>query len=123
MKSTLSKIGLLVALLVLASTALAKVEKTTMKGYLLDKMCSNKILKDKDAKEATRKHSVECAEECAKGGYGILSNGKYYLFDQKGNDMVATLLKSTKKKDSLSIEVMGTVKGDKIDVESLKESE
>jgi hypothetical protein len=123
MNSTLSKIGLVFVLLVLASAALAKGEKTTMKGYLLDKMCSNKILKDKDPKEATRKHSAECATECAKGGYGILSNGKYYLFDQKGNDMVATLLKSTKKTDSLSIEVMGTVKGDKIDVESLKESE
>ncbi|MGH9897650.1 MAG: hypothetical protein ACRD63_05765 [Pyrinomonadaceae bacterium] len=99
---------------------------TTLKGFLMDKMCSNGVMASKDPVAAARQHTKECATEdhCALTGYGIVADGKFYVFDKKGNALVKEMLKNTSKTDNLSIEVVGTqAKDGKLKVEALKESE
>lgn len=108
------------------AAAAAKGAKMTMKGFLMDKMCSANALKNQDPQAAAMKHTKGCAmkEPCAKSGYGLVSDGKYYAFDGKGNELAAEFLKSTQKTNGLSLEVMGTHDQDgSIKVESLKEME
>lgn len=98
----------------------------TMKGFLMDKMCSANALKNQDPQAAAMKHTKGCAmkEPCAKSGYGLVSEGKYYAFDQKGNELATEFLKSTQKTNGLSLEVMGTHEQDgSLKVQSLKEME
>lgn len=123
MKTSLSKLFLLLAISAVASLAFAKGDKVTLKGYLMDKECSARVMKSESPMAKARKHTKECAEECEAGGFGLVSEDKYYLFDQKGNDLASKLLKTTTKTDALSVEVVGTVEGNKLLVESIKEVE
>jgi hypothetical protein len=123
MKISLRNLALVLTLAVTASAAIAHASTVAIKGYLLDKMCSAKAMKAKDPEAVAKKHTKECAEKCTDSGFGIVANNKYYLFDAKGNELADALLKATQKTDSLAIEVVGTVDGDKINVESLKEIE
>ena len=83
---------------------------------LVDTMCS-----EKDAVKADPdKHPAKCAVACAKSGYGIMADGKYLKFDEKGNEQIASELKSTKKTDHLRVTVDGERKGDTIAVKSVK---
>jgi hypothetical protein len=121
MKNYSSKLLVLLAFSLLASFAFAKGPKVTLKGYLMDKQCSARVMKSESPMAKARKHTKECAEECEAGGFGLVSEDKYYLFDQKGNDLVSNLLKTTTRTDALGLEVVGTVEGDKLLVESIKE--
>lgn len=123
MKKYPSKLFLLLAISLLASLAFANGPKVTLKGYLMDKQCSARVMKSENPMAKARKHTKECAEECEAGGFGLVSDDKYYLFDQKGNDLVSKLLKTTTRTDALGVEVVGTVQGDKLLVESIKEIE
>ena len=113
------------ALAAMASIALAQAQKVTLRGYLIDKMCSTRAMKSESPTASAKKHTKACASmpKCAGSGYGVVSEDKFYTFDDKGNDMAKELLNNTKKDDSLSVEVVGTVDGDKIMVASLKEAE
>ncbi len=80
----------------------------TWNGTLIDQMC-----KAKDPVSHTR----QCAINCAKSGFGILTaDGKYVKFDAAGNKKaLAVLTKSTKEND-LKATVTGTLQGDVIKV-------
>lgn len=95
---------LVLSLALIGSAALAE----TWNGTLMDAMC-----KDKDAASHTR----ECAINCAKSGFGIVTaDGKFVKFDAAGNKQaLAVLNKSTKEKD-LKAAVTGTLKGGVINV-------
>lgn len=55
------------------------------------------------------------------GGFGIITSNKQYLkFDDAGNQKILSQLKSTKESDHLRVNVSGTVKGDTIQVTSVK---
>lgn len=123
MKNYPSKLFLLLAISLFASLVIAKGPKVNLKGYLMDKQCSARVMKSETPMAKARKHTKECAEECESGGFGLVSGDKYYLFDQKGNDLASQLLKTTTKTDALGLEVVGTVQGDKLLVESIKEIE
>ena len=123
MKTYLSKVFVLLVISLVASLAFAKSPKVTLKGYLMDKQCSVRVMKSDNPMAKARKHTKECAEECEAGGFGLVSEDKYYLFDQKGNDLVAKLLKTTTRTDALGVEVVGTVQGNMLLVESIKEIE
>jgi hypothetical protein len=120
MKPLVRKISL--ALLVACVVALVQAKPVTLNGYLLDKMCSTKVMSSKNPSAAIKKHTAKCSEECQAGGYGVMVNKKYYEFDAKGNELATAILKDTKKTDSLSIQVTGTIQGNKINVDSLKET-
>ncbi len=96
-----------------------------MTGYLVDKMCAQKMTKLDEAKatEKAMKHTKDCALEdmCKEDGYGLVSNGKFIKFDDNGDKLaVAYFEKSTKEKDFL-VDVSGTMDGDVMKVESIND--
>ena len=97
----------------------------SMAGYLVDKNCGKRMImvdvKKSDAKAA--KHTKDCAldETCKANGYGIVTGGKFYGFDDAGNRKAFDYLSATKKEDNLKVEVAGIMDGDTMKVESIKD--
>jgi hypothetical protein len=82
---------------------------------LVDKMCSKKVAANPDA------HTRDCALQCSKSGYGIVtSDGKFLKFDTSGDEKALSLLKQTDKKDHLRVTVDGDEKDGTIAVKSVK---
>ncbi len=97
-----------------------------MAGYLVDVACGTKMSK-LDAKKAEDKamgHSKDCAlqDGCKSSGYGILSMGKLIKFDEKGNKLASEYFDKTKKEKGFWVEVKGTMDGDMMKVESIKDA-
>ncbi|MGE5313246.1 MAG: hypothetical protein ACM3Q4_00970 [Acidobacteriota bacterium] len=115
-------IAVLAAMLGVAASAQ---ETKTVSGYLVDKMCASSMVKKSpdEAMARAAKHTRECAMEkdCAAAGYGVVSDGKWIGFDAAGNEKAAAYLKSTHKEDHLLVEVKGTLKGDVLNVTSIRE--
>lgn len=82
---------------------------------MVDVACSAKAKANPDA------HTRECALECAKSGFGIVTAaGEFLKFDAKGNEQAAAALKSTPNKDHLRVTVTGERAGGAIKVQSLR---
>lgn len=97
----------------------------TITGILQDKACSGKSLKDSDPYAAASKHTKTCAlmGPCAGSGFGVITKeGKFLKFDAKGDEQAKALLEKTTKKDNLVVAVEGQMKGDLLEVKSLKEA-
>ena len=96
-----------------------------MVGYLVDEMCGSKMamsdVKKSDAKAA--RHTKDCAlaDHCKESGYGLVSHGKFYKFDTEGDKKAESFLGSEKKENNIKVAVVGTVEGDKMTVESIKD--
>jgi hypothetical protein len=113
------------------SFSAAKTEKFT--GYLADFACGSAVTSADgfNLNKEPKKHTVACmkAPGCQASGYGIEINegtaaAKNYVltkFDKKGSELTVKLLKKTKKKDNVSIEVMGVKEKDMIKVSPMKE--
>lgn len=81
---------------------------------VIDTMCISKVKAEPD------KHTKQCALQCAKGGYGLLTpDGTYLTFDAAGNDKAVAALKATKKADHLRATVTGERDGVSIKVASI----
>ena len=95
--------------------------QTSWTGYLADKMCSERLIAS-EAKAAG--HTKECLveEHCAKSGYGLIVDGKFYKFDKKGDELASTLLKSSSKEKGFKVVVTGSMKKKKISVTNLAEA-
>jgi|WetSurMetagenome_2_1015567.scaffolds.fasta_scaffold454795_3 hypothetical protein len=118
-------LGLVALLVTFSSGAFAQDAKTvTKKGYVVDKMCSAGIMKKADPMERAAKHTKSCSleEHCASSGYGIVSDGKWMAFDEKGSAKAKAAIESTKREKGLYYEVSGTVSGDVFTLASLKEA-
>jgi hypothetical protein len=109
----------------------ATVPAETIKGVLMDQMCSGKA--DLRISGATgtlvggrivaEAHTRECAlmPACQKSGYGVYtSDNKFLKFDEAGNRKALAALKSSTKLDDLEVEITGEVKDDTIKVATLK---
>ena len=82
---------------------------------LVDVNCSAKAKNNPDS------HTRDCALQCAKSGFGIVtSDGTFLKFDGQGNEQALTVLKSSQAKDHLRATVTGEREGDTIKVKSLK---
>lgn len=82
---------------------------------LVDVSCSKKAAANPDA------HTRECALACEKSGFGILTSDHQFLkFDAAGNREIADALKASHEKDHLRVNVRGEVKGDTLQVSSVK---
>ena len=102
---------LIVGATVLAFSMNISAAETWTRVSLVDSMCALKVKGDPD------KHTRECAMQCSKGGFGVLTaDGTYLKFDAKGNEQAAALLKGSKASDHLRVTVTGTKKGDTITV-------
>ena len=117
-----------IALIVAQEKMLTKEKQTsthTMTGYLVDKMCGEKMvmadIKKSDAKAA--RHTKECAldDACSAEGYGLVSGGKFYTFDVSGNIKAKEYFKATQKENNIKVEVIGTINEKKLTVESIKD--
>ena len=64
-------------------------------------------------------HSRSCALKCGDAGYGIVVDGKFIKFDEKGDALAAEALKNSDKKDHLRANVTGELKEDVIEVTAL----
>jgi hypothetical protein len=81
---------------------------------VIDTLCLSKLKADPD------KHTTECALQCVKGGYGLISaDGTYLKFDTEGNAKTVAALKATKKADHLRATVTGVKDGNAIKVTSI----
>ena len=81
---------------------------------VIDTLCVSRVKADPD------KHTTQCALQCAKGGYGLLTpDGTYLKFDAAGNEKTVAALKATKKTDHLRATVDGERDGEKIKVTSI----
>jgi hypothetical protein len=135
MKKVVLFVVVLVAIVAIGALAIGKGKSEVYKGYLADVLCAtspNGIANDgTNMKTEPEKHTLGCAlaPPCAASGYGLeinegtamSKNYVFYKFDQKGNDLAAKILKNTKKKDHLSVEVKGMKEKGMIKVISMKE--
>ena len=98
------------ACLAVVRTGLGAAE--TFSGTVVDVMCRGKDLAG---------HTRECAIQCSRGGYGLVTaDGKFLKFDEGGNVRVLALLKKSVKEKDLKAKVTGTAEGDVIKVDAVE---
>ncbi|MDA1316347.1 MAG: hypothetical protein O2968_23785 [Acidobacteria bacterium] len=111
---------LLLAVCVMALFSSLPLAAETVDGYLIDKMCSAKIVEKGGG--AAKMHTKMCAlmPDCKASGFGVVTaDGKYLKFDSAGDEKAVKLLEGTDKKDSIKVSVDGKVDGSNITVKSL----
>ena len=115
----MKRIILLLVMVVLAGSVPLMAE--TVEGVLIDAMCCGKIFPDKGY-AGVKAHTKDCAlmPACVKSGLGVITEaGKFYKLDAAGQEKAIEALKSTAKKDNLTVKVEGKVEGNVLTVESL----
>ena len=115
----------LTSISLLAQDKMDKSTSHTMKGYLVDNACGSGMAKKApdEAMAAAAKHEKSCAlkESCQESGFGLMSEGVFYKFDDKGAQTALALMKKTKKKNDIMVAVVGSHEGDILKVTSIKE--
>jgi hypothetical protein len=96
----------------------------TMKGYVLDKMCGEGMVKKGNAMQKAAGHSKDCAlsENCAASGFGIISDGKWVKFTEGTDKDAKAALEKSKRAKGMYYEVSGTMEGDQLALASIKEA-
>ncbi|MFI5263831.1 MAG: hypothetical protein ACHQM6_04895 [Candidatus Kapaibacterium sp.] len=114
-------VSFILAIFVTSSFAKKDPSPKTWSGYLMDKMCSKRMIGNHDK---IVKHSKTCLteEECSSSGYGLMTDKKFIPFDAKGNEIAANYIKGSSKESDFQIEVTGSLKKNKLAVSDLKEA-
>ena len=100
---------------IMASFAAMAAAETFNDAPVVDVACAKNAAKDPDS------HTRECALQCQKSGFGIVtSDHKFLKFDSNGNSLVLDALKKSDKNAHLRVDVSGDVQGDTLKVTSLK---
>ncbi|MGB6191979.1 MAG: hypothetical protein WBF42_05905 [Terracidiphilus sp.] len=82
---------------------------------VVDVNCSRKAAANPDA------HTRDCALKCAASGFGIVTSDQHFIkFDAAGNAKIVDQLKASGKTDHLRVNVTGDVKGDTLQVKTVK---
>lgn len=99
-----------------------KTPPTLVTGFLIDNVCAE-ASQGEEAEEAEG-HMVSCAltEASVKSGYAVVSGGKLYRLDEKGNKLALRLLRDTRVRQGLSVTVAGALDGDTLHAETIAES-
>jgi len=109
------KIASFVALLGMCAIPVFAASETFSDVSVIDSNCSKKAAADPDS------HTRDCALKCQASGYGIITKDhKFLKFDASGNAQITEALKASDKKDHLRVDVAGDVKGDTLQVSSIK---
>jgi len=109
------KIASFVALLGMCAIPVFAASETFSDVSLIDSNCSKKAAADPDS------HTRDCALKCQASGYGVITKDhKFLKFDAAGNAKITEALKASDKKDHLRVDVTGDVKGDTLEVSSIK---
>jgi len=118
-------ICLLIALGMVGIASASGQESVTLTGHIVDKACSARVAKKDNPQEAAAGHTKGCSlmEGCAKSGFGVFSDGKYYEFDEKGTELAKSALEKSSKDKGAVFSVTGKVNDGKMMVESISESD
>lgn len=102
----------------------AEAKPVALKGYIVDQMCAKGMLKKDNPMQKAASHTKECAleESCAASGYGLFSDGKWYVFDDAGAKQAKGMIEKDKREKGLSYEVTGVLDGGTLTVASIKET-
>ncbi|HMC32341.1 MAG TPA: hypothetical protein VKL99_16015 [Candidatus Angelobacter sp.] len=93
---------------------------TTVKGYLVDLSCARE---EGQKPGFGAKHSKDCLEmeDCAKSGYGILTDDKkIIMFDQASNQQAKKFIADLKKPKDIKVNVTGTLNGNTISISKIE---
>lgn len=102
-------------LIALVTTPLLCAAETWKDAALVDTSCATKVKNNPDS------HTRDCALQCAKSGFGIVTaDGMFLKFDSQGNEQALSALKASQANDHLRATVTGDRDGDTIKVKSLK---
>jgi|ERR1051326_1712564 hypothetical protein len=110
----------LILVLFVALAASAFAADTTVKGYLVDMDCART---DGQTPGFGAKHSKSCLEmeDCAKSGYGVLTDDKKVIhFDAAGNQQAKKFIAELKKAKDIKVNVTGALKGDTMSVSKIE---
>lgn len=110
-------LSLLGAILLASSlgTPVLAAEETWTHVPVVDSICITKVKANPD------EHTRDCAIQCVKGGYGLITGqGTYLTFDETGNRLVAAALKASTKDDHLRATVTGERDGESIKVRAFR---
>ena len=120
---SLAAISIVIAAMVVLVSAQDKAVSLT--GSIVDKACSARHAKAPDPMVAAAGHTKKCAlmPNCAGSGFGVFADGKYYEFDEKGNELAKAKLEASKKDAGAKFKVEGTVSDTKLVVKSITELE
>ena len=107
-------------LLFLSVTVLTAADTKT--GVLLDVMCGEMSAGNA---EKVGEHKVACAlmPNCQASGFGIVVGSEFLELDETGNEKALQILKNTKQKNSLKVEVSGDFSEGQVKVSSIQEVE
>jgi len=112
---------ILFTLMLLAAVAVsAFAADTTVKGYLVDRMCA---ADDASTPGFWPKHTKECLQmpDCEKSGYAVLTEDKKVIvFDKNGNAQAKKFIAALTKKKDIRVTVTGTVNGDQMTVSKIE---
>ena len=104
-----------IALVVFCAAPLLCATETWKDVPIVDQNCSAKVKDNPDS------HTRNCALQCAKSGFGILTaDGAFLKFDERGNKQALAALKSSSATDHIRGTVVGDREGDTIKVKSVK---
>jgi hypothetical protein len=110
-----------IALVLLTAAALsAFAAETKVQGYLVDLACASE-----EGQKAGfgAKHSKDCLQmpDCAKSGYGVLTDDKKVIkFDAASNAKAKQFIADLKKNKDIKVNVTGTVDGEKMAVTKIE---
>ncbi len=91
-------------------------------GILIDAMCGEMSAKNP---EQAAHHKVACAlmANCLATGFGIVSEGNFYMFDESGDEKAVQIAKGTQKMERLEVKVTGEFQEDSVKVSEIEEIE
>jgi hypothetical protein len=110
----------LILILFAAMTVSAFAADATVKGYLVDLAC---VAEDGQKADFGAKHSKSCLQmpDCAKSGYGVLTDDKKVIrFDQASNEQAKKFIADLKKAKDIKVSVTGNLNGDTIAVNKIE---
>lgn len=93
---------------------------TTVKGYLVDLACA---AEDGQKPGFGAKHSKDCLQmpDCAKSGYGVLTDDKKVIrFDSASNEQAKKFIAGLTKPRDIKVSVTGTVNGETMSVSKIE---
>lgn len=93
------------------------VPKETLKGYLVDKACAQHATSLAAVGPA---HSVQCSIAAHDAGLGVIADGKWVAFDEKGSKKAVEFLKKATAGKNARVTVTGRLKGNVFAVSSIE---
>jgi hypothetical protein len=110
----------LALILFVASAVSALAADNVVKGYLVDSSCANEFQK---YSRSAAGHTKGCLTmpDCAKSGYGVLTDDlKFIKFDKAGNEQASKFISDLTKNKDIKVTVSGQVNGETMTVSKIE---